>query len=246
MSERYSHAPIMSAILEVQAEQNGSREEAFFHHDVSFEVPAYPTKQIIQGVEAQFTVNPTTFGTTVGTAATQTQAGVLYQSSDRKQSFRLTPQGFTFVRLNPYENWDSFIFEARGIWERCLPHVKTVSRLGLRYINRLDLPLPIRDFKDYLRTVPEISPDMPQELSGMFMRVQLPFESDETQLFLTEAMIEPDRPEVISLVLDIDVSSVPKRYFVSKDMWNMFEQFRTIKNQVFEACITDRMRELIR
>ncbi len=136
--------------------------------------------------------------------------------------------------------------EARRIWDRCLPAVRTVGRLGVRYINRLDLPLPVRDFKDFLRTVPEISPDMPQELSGMFMRVQLPVEANETQLFLTETMIQPDRPEVVSIVLDIDVSSVTNSRSANKDMWQRFEQFRTIKNEVFEACITDRMRELIR
>ncbi|PSR27873.1 MAG: hypothetical protein C7B46_19230 [Sulfobacillus benefaciens] len=100
-----------------------------------------------------------------------------------------------------------------------MPHVKTVSRLGLRYRNRLDLPLPIRDFKDYLRTVPEISPDMPQELSGMFMRVQVPFEADETQLFLTEAMIQPDRPEVISLVLEYEALREMCRY--AKNLYNV-------------------------
>ena len=80
----------------------------------------------------------------------------------------------------------------------------------------------------------------------MFMRVQLPVEANETMLFVMEAMIQPDRPEVVSLVLDIDVSSVTNHDAVNDDMWPRFEQFRAIKNQVFEACITDRMRELIR
>ncbi len=97
MSERYNHAPIISAILDVQAEQADSR-ETFFQQDANFEDPDYPTRQVIRGI------NPTVAGTTVGAAATQTSAGVLYQSSDQKQFFRLTPDGFTFVRLNPYIN----------------------------------------------------------------------------------------------------------------------------------------------
>lgn len=161
MSGRYNHAPITSAILEVKAEQPEDRSAPFFRNDAGLEVPGYPTRQIIQGVQAQFTINPTPSGPAVGTAASQTPVRVLYHSSDQKQFFRLTPEGFTFVRLNPYENRKSFISEARRIWEMCWPGLKSVGRVGLRYINRLDLPLPVRDFKDYLRTVPEISPDMP-------------------------------------------------------------------------------------
>lgn len=245
MSERrYNHAPIISAMIDVQAGQSGTDDGAFFQQEL--EVPGYPTRQSIQGVEAQFTITPTPAGATVGTAATHTSAGVLYHSLDRKQFFRLTPQGFTFGRQNPYESWATFVAEARRVWDVCLPDLKYVGRLGLRYINRLDLPLPVRDFKDYLRTIPEISSDMPQELSGMFMRIQLPIEANEMQVFLTEAMIQPDRPDVVSIVLDIDVSSTTGRQSVSDDLWQRFEHFRSIKNEVFEACITDRMRELIR
>ena len=49
-----------------------------------------------------------------------------------------------------------------------------LKRLALRYINRIEIPLPIRDFKDYLLTIPEIAPGLPQALSNFIMRLVIP------------------------------------------------------------------------
>ncbi|MDR4483723.1 MAG: TIGR04255 family protein [Nitrospirales bacterium] len=111
-----------------------------------------------------------------------------------------------------------------------------------RYINKLDLPLPLHDFKDYLRTVPEISPDMTQGLSGYFMQLQLPQVDLEAILVLNQTLIPPPEPSVVSVVLDFDLfckDNVPSK---DQDIWNRFEVLRTRKNKVFEACITDKTR----
>jgi uncharacterized protein (TIGR04255 family) len=65
---------------------------------------------------------------------------------------------------------------------------KLINRLALRYVNRLDLPLPVGDLKYYLRTVPEVSPDLPQGLSGYFMQLQIPQEDISAILILNQAL----------------------------------------------------------
>ena len=120
-----------------------------------------------------------------------------------------------------------------------------ITRLALRYINRLDLPLPLRDLKDYLRTVPEISPNMTQELSGYFMQLQLPQADLDAILVLSQTLIPPPEPNIVSVVLDFDLffkDNVPSE---DRDIWKQFEVLRTRKNKVFEACITDKTRRLI-
>jgi uncharacterized protein (TIGR04255 family) len=75
--------------------------------------------------------------------------------------------GFAMSRLAPYENWNAVRDEARRLWDiyRSIAKPSKLIRLAVRYINRIDMPLPLGDFKDYLRTVPDVSPDLPQGLA---------------------------------------------------------------------------------
>ena len=103
---------------------------------------------------------------------------------------------------------------------------------------------PFEDFKDYLRTVPEVSPDLPQGLSGYFMQLQIPQEDLRAMLILNQAIIPPPTPKVVSVLLDIDLGreiELPD----TEAAWDVLEQLHTRTDQVFEACITDRTRELI-
>jgi uncharacterized protein (TIGR04255 family) len=119
-------------------------------------------------------------GEAVGTTASQAQVGYDFPSGDGKQIFQARLDGFAFSRLAPYDCWESFRDEGRRLWEiyRTVAQPEVVTRIGVRYINRLDLPLQNLDFKHYLRTVPEVSPDLPQGLSGYFMQLRIPLEDN--------------------------------------------------------------------
>jgi len=180
--------------------------------------------------------------------ADQTEHGLVCSSMDQRQIFQARIDGFTFSRLAPYDRWESFRDEARRLWAayRMIAQPERVTRIAVRYVNRLDLPLPLRDFKDYLRTVPEVSPALPQGLTNFFMQLHIPQDDLDAMLLLNQAMIPPAHGGVVSVVLDIDL-------FRSKDlpddddsMWGIFEQLHTRKNDIFEGCITDLTRELIR
>ena len=83
-------------------------------------------------------------------------------------------------------------------------------------------------------------------MSGFLMQVQLVSGESQTATNLTAAIVPPAQPNTISVVLDIDVV---KREDVPQDddaLWAMLSQMRDIKNNAFEACITDAYRELIR
>jgi uncharacterized protein (TIGR04255 family) len=51
---------------------------------------------------------------------------------------------------------------------------------------------------------------------------------------------------VVSVVLDIDVFRAIDVPSSEDEIWSLMEHLRTIKNQLFEASITDKARELFR
>jgi uncharacterized protein (TIGR04255 family) len=96
----------------------------------------------------------------------------------------------------------------------------------VRYINRIDIPLPLNDFKDYLRTVPEVSPDLPQALSGYLMQLVMPLEDIKGMAVITETPIPAPSPNFVSIVLDIDVSVSDTMSSDSNVIWETFEKLR--------------------
>ncbi len=238
----YSKAPLTEAVLDIRVELLSEITLQELAKVQSGQEKQYPKKD-----ESLLVVGQMSMGSQVSASASQTPNGYRFTSQDNRQIFQARIDGFTFSRLAPYETWDSFRDEARRLWElyRPIAKPKNITRLALRYINKLDLPLPLGDFKDYLRTVPEISPDMTQGLSGYFMQLQLPQADLDALLVLNQTLIPPPEPSIVSVVLDFDLfckDNVPNE---DQDIWKRFEVLRKRKNKVFEACITDKTRRLI-
>jgi uncharacterized protein (TIGR04255 family) len=238
----YSKAPLTEAVLDIRVELPSEIKLQELKEVQAGEKERYPRRE-----ESLLVVGHMSMGSQVGASAKQTPNGYRFTSQDNRQIFQARIDGFTFSRLAPYETWESFRDEARRLWElyRPIAQPKNITRLALRYINRLDLPLPLRDLKDYLRTVPEISPNMTQELSGYFMQLQLPQADLDAILVLNQTLIPPPEPNIVSVVLDFDLfckDNVPSE---DQDIWKQFEVLRTRKNKVFEACITDKTRRLM-
>jgi len=76
-------------------------------------------------------------------AASSKNIGFLLTSQDGKYIFQARLDGFTMSRLAPYENWEPFRDEARRLWNvyRAVAKPAKVTRLAVRFINRLDLAL---------------------------------------------------------------------------------------------------------
>ena len=238
----YAHAPLTEALIDIRVElpsEVGLSKLAEVRHEQEVDYPKQEELFIVQG---HMTVGPE-----IGASATRTSNGYRFVSKDGRQIFQARLDGFTFNRLAPYEDWNTFRDEARRLWNsyRAITSPKNVTRIGVRYINRIDLPLPINDFKDYLRTVPEISRGMSQGLSSYFMQLQLPQVDLNAMLVLNQALIPPPAPKIVSVLLDIDLYSDSDLPSNEQGLWERFEAFHDRKNKVFEASITDRVRRLI-
>jgi len=64
----------------------------------------------------------------------------------------------TYSHLPPYSNWNAFRDEVRPLWERYVEFVKpeAVTRIALRYINRIYIPQTVYELSDYFRLYPQI------------------------------------------------------------------------------------------
>ncbi|MCX5727781.1 MAG: TIGR04255 family protein, partial [Nitrospirae bacterium] len=166
LPKHYARAPLTEALIDIRVELPSEVGLPNLLTLQTGQENTYPNRQECLIAHGEMSV-----GSEVRASARQTSNGYRFSSQDNRQIFQARRDGFAFNRLAPYETWESFRDEARRLWTlyRSIANPKNITRIGVRYINRLDLPLPITDFKGYLRTVPEISSSMSQGLSSYFM-----------------------------------------------------------------------------
>jgi uncharacterized protein (TIGR04255 family) len=170
-------------------------------------------------------------------------------AKDRLYQAQVT--GFSFNKLAPYDRWATFKSEAKRIWSiyRQIARPVSITRLGLRYINKIDIPVAASvQLKDYFRAYIEISDEVPETktMSNFLFQVHLPQVDLGGLCVINCAALPPAQSGTASILLDIDVFKLSEAPQQEADVWALFDKLRQRKNSIFEACITDRTRELFK
>jgi len=243
--ERFPKAPISEAILDIEVKFASpvelARLEAFQEliHD------RYPMKSNRAKWQGRVEVQEERVAQEVSRGA----QGFMFRSPDGIKVVQVRQDGFTFNWLKRYESWEALRDEAQSQWERYRGtfQPRAVSRLGLRYVNRIELPLPIPDFSEYIKTIPEIAPGIPQGLIGLFMRLEIPDEARNLVGIITETIEMPvAESKRLPFIFDIDIISGGTFEPSSLSVWETFEQMREYKNEIFFASVTEKAKELFR
>jgi uncharacterized protein (TIGR04255 family) len=237
----YANAPITEGLIDLGLELPSDVEvgslDAVFQH-VKGEYPTREERTLFEGRLLA--------GAQLEASAKQTKVGYLFRSTDGKRVLQVRLDGFTFSRLKPYENWAALRDEARGLWGtyRELVRPIKVTRVAVRYINQIDVPMATIELKDYFRTFPEVSSDLSQDLGAFLMQLQIPQADLDAVLVLTQTGATPPRLGVASVILDIGLFREHCEFRSDDEVWEVLESFRDRKNEVFEGCITDKARHL--
>lgn len=76
------------------------------------------------------------------------------------------------------------------------------------------------------------------------VRVEMPYEEGHDRLLLTLASMIPEKPDVLSFLLDLDyIMVIPERIPLNQ-VSDWIEKAHTVVENTFEACITDKCRVL--
>lgn len=242
----FKNAPIIEALLDVRVklpkEVDLKKLEAFY----GFVKERFPEKEERKFFKAEFKLSQE-ISTTSFPASSET-IGYLFRSPSEKKIVQARLDGFTFNKLKHYEDWELFRSEARNLWDLYLKIANPVrvTRIAVRYINRIDVPLPLRDFKEYILTTPEIAPNLPQALSNFFMRLVIPNPEIQATAIIIETMENPIDDKKLPLILDIDVWRETAYEDNQSEMWDDFEKLRAFKNDIFFNSITEKTKELFR
>ncbi|MGA8761476.1 MAG: TIGR04255 family protein [Candidatus Sulfotelmatobacter sp.] len=241
----YKKAPITEALIDIRVELSSELRfedlQAVKKH-ISSDYPQEETRSLAEGIIQ--------FGPSLQASAQQKPWGLMFRNEGNNQVLQVRLDGFTFSRLEPYEDFEHLRDEAKRLWDiyRELVRPKRVTRVAVRYINQLIIPGARVEPGDYLNIFPYVSDELPSEFRdfGPFL-MRLPMYQHDLKglLVLNEATTAPRLPNTIALVLDLDLYVESPPVTNEQELWEFFDRLRERKNLYFEACITDKTRELI-
>src|SRR5438128_6949079 len=170
----YNKAPITEALVDIRVELSSELRfedlQAFKKH-VSSDYPTEETRNLGEGMIQ--------FGAAVQATVQQKPWGLMFRNSSNTQIVQVRLDGFTFSRLEPYEDFPHLRDEARRLWHiyRELVRPKRISRVAVRYINQLNIPGTSIEPEDYLNTFPHLSDDLPtnlRDIGHFLMTLRIP------------------------------------------------------------------------
>ena len=164
-----------------------------------------------------------------------------FKSSDGKTIAQFRADGFTFNRLRPYTSWEELFPKAMNLWSlySSISKPKVVTRLAVRYINRIELPAGAETFEAYLRAAPIVPPQLPQYISSFLTRVTIHDPKTNIDAHVAQALEGSAPGKQLAVIFDID--AYKQREFSTDDpaIEQVFGQLRAFKNLIFFNYLTD-------
>ncbi len=150
--------------------------------------------------------------------------------------------------LRPYTKWEDFqprIMKAIDAY-REIAKPEGVTRLGLRYINRIVFSEREPMLENYF-TIPPKFPVVqpPTRILAFFNRKESEFLDKPIRIVVTFADIEPKPSEGASYLLDLDIIWIRAEEPISfEELPDVMDDMKNRHRDVFESLITDKTRKM--
>lgn len=238
----YDAAPIVEAIIEVKIERQKPIEIDELAN-VVFDDPEFPQRTDLMTATGHMTVGPT-----VTASASTNQIGFQHLRKDKKVVLHVRIDGFAVSRLAPYTHWEDVYQTFQDYWSsyRQTLEPDAVTKIGVRYVNRFNLPDAQVELRDYFRTYPEVSSDIRFPINGFMTHLQISQTDIEAMANIVLTTQSPLKDNHLSILLDIGLTKQMGCPTSDDQIHQRMLDLRKRKNEIFEACLQPAARELLK
>jgi len=236
----YKNPPIIEAICEFRISQDTLWDltiPGLFYEQVKDDFPHKEQKMVPQ---IELTRELNTFQQKIIIADR-----VLLFSDDKKRIVQIGSRLLVINVLKPYPTWNEFKSIIEKCWNSLLKivDIKGLERVSLRYINQIQLPFESIDMEEYFEFYPYIGNRLPQAPSYFIVRVEFPYDEgrDRCSVQLMPGIVSESE---LAFILDIDYFLAHQRDIDISTVMDWIEKAHGRVEEVFEGCITDKLREV--
>lgn len=234
----YRRPPIAEAVIDLRTE--GSVDIDLLKKIENEFLTDYPFSQPNQHMNIELTENAATFN--------QSFQGYTMRSPDIADALVVSQGGISTTRMPPYEGWESLLERAKGNWTRWrrLVGKRKVTRIGVRFVNRLDIPTvegEAFDLDEFLNVGVRIPP-LGLSISSFAIHIEATSQTLEPKFLLNLGSVASPLVKTASFLVDIDTyldKALPEN---DDGIWGLVNSVREAKNNLFESFITDKSRAI--
>ena len=220
--QKLSHSPIVEAVIDFRAKPSVPCDQAGFETYFKTEFHDFSALKIQNQFEP--------------TQPRGHWQGLVFYSSGNLKIVQCQRDGFSFSRLQPYDNWEAFAGEALSLWEKYARLTKPVEiqRLGVRFINRIvvkpEWPLP----GDYLVNAPQSLNGTDFPLAS-FLHNNTYSVPEHNYLINLNLASQPAEGANLTpaIIIDIDVFTTNTMTWPERKLEMKLKEMRWLKNKIF-------------
>ena len=171
----------------------------------------------------------------------------LINNADSSIIIQVKPDAISFSRLPPYKGWFNLVAEFKKHYAWFTDKkFKRLSRIGVRYINRIDIPRV--DGKIELEGYIKIYPNTPKRNFPDFSQFSLQTASimDGSRMLIVNVHPAIEQPLLNygSIIFDLDVAQSIKLPEDNSQLYAALDEIREKKNFFFESLLTAKCKRL--
>ncbi|MEY2420652.1 MAG: hypothetical protein QOI95_719 [Acidimicrobiaceae bacterium] len=170
---------------------------------------------------------------------------IMFGRDDGTRLVAVSPTDLSVHGLQPYEGWESLRARLVQALDNAAPVIgreSAVSTVGLRYINRVEIPEPTLEFTDYLTIALGYPPGYPPQITGFLDRVEMQYPDENVKLAFTWASTEAPEGSV-AFILDLDLYAQSGAPVGLEHAFAMLDDLKLKEGHAFEGLLLDRLRE---
>lgn len=242
----FAAAPIVEAVIDIRAFPSIAFEESSVRASLEQKLTDY--KYLDSHREIHYQVKAEGNNPPEQTIKDMGWKGARFQSTDQKCIAQFNRDGFVFSRLAPYENWQSFVQQTKSLWAvfKEIAAPATIGRIGLRFINRIELLPGELEVELYLRNAPVPPADLDLPFMGFMHQETLVVPGHPYAINIIRTIQPPQIPvdNGFAIILDIDVFTLlPIEHPIENDdirLSHMLDEMRWLKDKSFFGSMTEK------
>lgn len=242
MGKKYKNPPVVEALCEFQFIQSAPWDltipgliyerikedfpEKIQHSGMVFQM--FPTEK---GIEPKIELVPTR---------------IQFSNEEKTAFVQLAPDLFVVNQLKPYPGWDNLNLLIRKNFKTYIEIAKPkgLKRIGLRYINVFEFTSQNLKSEEYFNYYPSIPKNMTNLLNSFLIKTEFLYNNKKENLTLQLGSIIPSKPDVSSIVLDIEYATISTEHVTFNNIEEWIEKAHEEIEVSFETVIKDNIREL--
>jgi len=243
MSKQYKNPPITEAVCEFRFELENTFDQKEI--DLFFEniKEKFPKKKKGQLFQAEVKVDTKEKKQEVSSKIVREFDQ--FFSEDEKSLIQLDKDRLSIHKLRPYGSWEEFYSLISLAFNSYVENIKikSIQRIGLRYINDINLPPNKFIMEKLFNLYPYLGGDLPKEMVSFLLGVVLPFENNRD--YARIQLIDQSKSiENIVIRLDIDYFLAQPKTVKQEEALGWVNIAHEHLEKIFENSISEEIKQI--